>query len=138
MTQFVDNFLDSLPEFEPISRLLVQFEDKYMTYEEVNEWCSLSKVTGFIHKRGEVAYFITDESFDCKGLREIDNPIEYYGNDLMDYDPTFIKDLGFDAWIKSDNVWQDKDDRYLTQCSQYMIPMTLEQLETYFKKEYIE
>ena len=72
MTQFVDNFLDSLPEFEPISRLLVQFEDK------------------------------------------------------------------FDAWIKSDNVWQDKDDRYLTQCSQYKIPMTLEQLETYFKKEYIE
>ena len=42
----------------------------------------------------------------------------------------------FEEWLNSDNVVKTGEDEYRTQDSLYRIPMTLEKLKAYFKKEF--
>lgn len=42
----------------------------------------------------------------------------------------------FVNWLKSDNVIKTGADSYKTQCTLYVPTFNIEQLKTYFKKEY--
>jgi hypothetical protein len=79
----------------------------------------------------------------CRALIKALKPHGYtceYGLDGQPYGLKQIEGLTtyqmFIAWKASDNVIRTEKKVYLTQCSQYGIPMNRKELYKYFKKEF--
>jgi len=62
-------------------RILVQLENRYMSYEETMQWLVYHNISGFYFEYKSIMYLITDDSLHPDGQLEVD-PNDFYAQDF--------------------------------------------------------